>query len=465
MQSAGVRVIHKTSPERMTTQHYDDDALLAFLDEDRDLLDLDAARAHITACERCSSRLDSVRNWENLLRDPEMWAGVGTDSRHHGRLDEASTNPAIATLVKELEHDARAFREVMSRLNGKRVSAWSDALRDMQPTAAVARSVVTAARERLNTAPLETLAALAVAERILDRVAPRARTVEGDLWRERSNAFRLLGDFPSTLDALDQAEKRYDAAAAFDRALVDWGRGTVYFDMKQFPQARAALQRATATFAEYGDAYRVAQVQITMGGVFFEEGKIESARAAFALSEPTFSMRSDRETLARVWSNLASCDIRLGDVASAQEYVAKASALFDALNMEGEAVRLLWSLGESLIALGRIDAALRYINDAAARFEKLGMIGGAISARCDTLAVLLDRGDLQAAADIAAQAASYFIRVGADADAANALDYLRRATAAARATRPLVEHVRTFVSARLRGEPAAFEPEMFQAPN
>ena len=153
-------------------------------------------------------------------------------------------------------------------------------------------------------------------------------------------------------------------------------------------------------------------------------------------------MRGDRETLARVWSNLASCDIRLGAIASAQEYAAKASALFDVLDMEGEAVRLLWSLGESLIARGRIDDALRYVNGAAERFEKLGMIGNAISARCDTLGALLDRGDLQAAADIAARAANDFIRVGADADAAHALDYLRRATSAARATRPLVEQVR-----------------------
>ena len=75
------------------------------------------------------------------------------------------------------------------------------------------------------------------------------------------------------------------------------------------------------------------------------------------------------------------------------------------------------------------------MTDAADRFEKLGLIGDAISARCDTLALLLDRGDVEAATRIAAQAANYFMRVGADADAANALDYLRRAVAAAHATR------------------------------
>lgn len=449
----------------MTKRHYDDDALIAFLEGDRELADVDAVRDHLAACSQCSSRLDVLRNWGNLLRDPETWADVEMQSVHNRPPDESS-NPAIATFVRQLSEDARASREVMSRLQDKPVSAWRDALRDMPyPAAAIARSVVSAARERLNTAPLETLAALDVAQHILDRVSPRVRSVEGDLWKERSNAFRLLGEFPAALQALDEAEKRYETAAAFDRAFVDWGRGTVYFDTKQFSQARAALQRALDTFTEYADTYRIAQLRITMGGIFFEEGNIASAREAFASSEPTIALRGDRETLARVWSNLASCDIRLGDVASAQDYAAKASALLDALDMEGEAVRLLWSLGESLITLGRTDDALRCIDDAAARFEKLGMIGSAISARCDTLGILLDRGDLPAAIEIATRAANYFIRVSADTDAAQALEYLRRATIAARATRPLVEHVRTFVAARLRGESTAFDPEMFQVPN
>src|ERR1041385_3835849 len=106
MQGTSVRPIHKTPRQHMTTQHFDDDALIAFLDEARDFMDIDAARAHITECQRCSSRLDSLRDWENLLRDPEVWPGTASPQTLHDQR-EGSTNPGVTSSLGQINAAAR----------------------------------------------------------------------------------------------------------------------------------------------------------------------------------------------------------------------------------------------------------------------------------------------------------------------------------------------------------------------
>jgi tetratricopeptide (TPR) repeat protein len=446
----------------MSGVHLDDDALLGFLAGNGDLVDLEAVRAHLDGCAPCSKRLLDLKQWEILLSDPEIWS---ESALRRTTREEGPTAASIGGLFRRLNVEARRAREVLARLPTDDVTAWVAPLAHAEATAGLARALVDAARQHLTTAPERALVVLDAAEDVLRRLQTPARSIEGDLWKERSNAERLRGQYTAALAALDEAENCYEPAAAYDHAFVEWGRGSVYFEMKRFSDARHHLERAISIFQDYGDELRVAQVQVTVGGILFDEGAVSAARDRFAASELVIAAFGDDETLARIFSNLATCDIRLGRTESAREYVEKATSLFDALEMDTEAVRLLWSLGEALLALGRPDDALQYINDVAERFERLGMIGEAIHARCDTLALLLQRGDADEAVRIATRAAAYFTRVGADIDAANALDYLRRATLAMRATPKLVVQIREFVAARLRGDAGMFEPSGFEKAN
>jgi tetratricopeptide (TPR) repeat protein len=445
----------------MKEGHYDDNALLSFMEGDAELVDIAKAQSHLSDCSACSRRLVELKHWEIILSDPETWT---ESALKRASRDDGPTVASIGGLARRLNTEARRAREILARLPAD-VRIWRNVLRHAEATEGLARALIQLAHKSLTTAPERALAVLDEAEDVLRRVDGPTALLEGDLWKERSNAERLRGEYETALGHLEKADRCYPPSAAYDRAFVHWGRGSVYFEMKRFADARTSLEKALSIFGEYREELCAAQVQVTLGGVYFEEGDISAARERFAASEPLVAAFGDEETLARIFLNLATCDIRLGNAATAREYAEKAAALFEALDMESEAARLLWSLGEALTALGRPHGALAYVKDAAERFERLGMVGEAISARCDTLALLLATGKADEAARIAASAVAFFTRVGADVDAAHALDYLRRAALAMRATPDLVAHVRQFVAARLRGEAGEFEPLTFEDVN
>jgi beta-lactamase regulating signal transducer with metallopeptidase domain/Flp pilus assembly protein TadD len=142
--------------------------------------------------------------------------------------------------------------------------------------------------------------------------APNNRT-KGDLWSHLSEAYRLKGDFPSAINAMEQA-----AALLPDNAAVFSNLGLLYDAQGNFPQARRNYERAIAIdpsnplvlnnlaylLAETGGDLDLAltyartaqrllpnfnEVNDTIGWIYLKKGMISDAVGAFKILTDTVS--------------------------------------------------------------------------------------------------------------------------------------------------------------------------------
>ncbi len=434
--------------------HIENDAFLALLEGNDDVVDLGKIREHLLDCAECRERYKDLQTWNALISNRGLWTLPPLRARTFEPLG------IMALSARAANEDAEADR-LVAPLPADGVATWARACAaPVDRTAGLVRRLVREARTRHERVPLDAMTILDLATEVAEGLVPRAFDLEGDLWKERGNALRHLGRYPEALRALDKAERAYGqlTAAAFDRAFVLWARATVYWAMKRFDDARALASRAEETFRDYGDDVNVARVQLLVGGIHFDEGDIAGARAVFEGVRGAVEQFEDEETLARLFSNLCTCDVRLGEVARGRAYGARAAALFARLGMESEALRLFWSLAEALAATGAEGSTLGELQETAARFERLGMLGVAADVSLDALQFLLADGKYEEAARLAASLAARFRSENDAVDAAHAFAYFQEAATKLRATPALVDYVRFYLDARAGGEDVSFAP-------
>jgi tetratricopeptide (TPR) repeat protein len=434
--------------------HFSRDELLAFLDDNGDIVVLSEVRDHLRICEGCRAQFEDLERWQTLLSSRKLWALMPL------RTDDVGPFQISELGARAEREDEDADRFVLT-LPADRVGTWKTACAAREHrTAGLARCLVRAARSRYARTPLDAMTILDIALEIAEALVPRALYLEGELWKERGNTLRHLGRYPEALRALDKAESAYGhvPVAEFDRAFVLWARATVYWAMKRFDDARALASRAEETFREYHDDVHAAQVQLLEGGIRFDEGDVAGARTVFEAARPAVEQFEDEETLARLFANLCTCDVRLGNVATGRAYGARAAAMFARLGMDTEALRLFWSLAEALATDIDRDRAVDQLRDTAARFEGLGMLGIAADVSLDTLRFLLDEGKYEESARLAALLSARFRQENVAIDAANAFAYFQEAAAALRATPTLVDYLRSYLTARAGGEDVRFAP-------
>jgi len=435
----------------MADDHYSEEALLAFLDDNAEVVDVERVRTHVAQCDACADTVEDLRRWSIFLTHAATW----TETL---RSDGATALANLGARVAADEVAAEAFLGSLPRA----VDGWgaSVAARPDLVSVGLATQLTQEGRKLLNAAPADALVVFGLARSVLQRVAPPDLRAEADVWRQEANALRLLGRYNDALAALDEAARRYRAfpACAYDLAFVDWSRATVLFARKEFAEARTTIRRAVAAFRAHKDTMHLAQVRILEGSILFDEGDVDGARTVFLATLPILAALGDEESFARVLANLSGCEIRLGLLPEAREHCATASALYDQLDMGAEAVRLHWSVGEALTRLGHADDALAALRTAAARFEDLGMLGEAAAVGLDTANLLVSRGAFAEASALCARLLKFFREQGANADAAHALEHLYRALRMEQADTELLTYLRTYVDARLAGEQMPFQP-------
>jgi len=445
------------------TEHCDDGALLALLDENEHGADLAAIRRHLAECRVCSEKLEELRHWSALFAEAATWQLQQRSADYELDRNTASEpSAALANLIQRVFDEDAAAAAFVTGLPHDDISLWLVLINQNTrvQTLGLVRALLDQARARHNQAPLQAVQVLDSAMVVLQRIQPLDIRLEGDIWKERANAFRLLGRYGEALVALDDAERCYQRCVtwAYDCGFVYWSRATTFFATKRFRDARFAIQRAAEIFRSHGDEVRLAQIRILEASILFDEGDIAAARATFAALEPVLRGLGDDESRARVLANLAGCEVRLGETAAAVDHADVAARLYDELHMEAEAVRLCWSLGDALKLEGKTDEALRALRRAAVHFEALEMKGAVASVGLDTAELLNERGEFEEATEISARLVGYFRNEGADVDAANAVYYLQRAIEAMVVTPELFDYLRLYLIAREAGESTDFRP-------
>jgi len=392
---------------------------------------------HLDVCQTCTQSVNDWKAFIGALRMPAVW-----------------TEPAV-------EQHAADSEELVAKIRRMTAEEFGQLINEPVSRELLLEAGIEVAHELVRRAPRDALHLADVLRDILMYANPDLPAIAGTIAKERANALRRLMRYSEAAEALDEAEMEYRRLVApfYELAFVEWGRATLAFALKQFPEARDRAASARGVFLEYGDEIAAAEVRLLEGGIAFDAGDIREARRRFEEAAAVFVQHKERPALALAYQNLCTCDLRLGALEDAQRFHALACDLLKRFDMKAEAVRLSWSVWEAFAAQGKRETALPCLREAAAGFSALGMEGDAAEVGLDILEQLVALERYEEAIPLARDIASICQREGVALDVANAVAYLEQAVRATRATAEFVRQTKLFVGARFRGETGWIESD------
>ena len=446
----------------MIGDHYEDDELLAYIDEDLQAVDLSAVRRHLDVCEDdCRERMEWLTGFVDLLRDKaihkyalRLGSGLPTD----GHVNDARN------LAARRETEDAESKRIVQALKEIPTDAWFAKIDTASGTGAagLVRRLIDEARAQFDRRPKDSLEILAAAEELACTLPGGALQAEhrGGIAKERAEALRMLGRHTEALQSLDSAEHfvAHLPAPAIDLAFIDWVRGAVLFYLSRFAEAILFVRRAGRVFREHGDIARASQVRMIEANILCEQGDVETAHQIFSRLVLFFGRADSREMVARLNANLAECEVRLDHRDVAYEYAEEAMRIYEELGYETEKIRVRWILGHALMRRGQSGEALVELHAAAAEFSDLEMHDAVAEVGLDIVELHITRSEWLEAERLAKRLVNQFALSGAPLHTARAFAYLREAAKTRSATVELLEYLRSYLGSMANDGETTFEP-------
>jgi tetratricopeptide (TPR) repeat protein len=437
-------------------RHFTTADLLAYLDDNRDVVDLAAVAVAVTSCVTCAARLQELHDFERLVATEVKLREVDVPAGHP---------PKIIDVLRDVDRVAREKRSAerdFKALIAAPVKSWpayfwahADA-----PTQGLVRRIMEAAIEELDRKPARALELLDGADLIAARIDDRQGQLDcrSEVWKNRANALRMLGRYEEALDATVTAERFAEEVrtGAFMRAQILYTRGTVLLKMGRFADALLAARSASYRFAEYGDVKRVIHARNLEAIALTEQGETNEGLRVYLLIAQQLQEIDDPHMAAFVTVNIAVSHLRLGNYADARAFTLVAQERYRKLGAESEVIRADWALGVIDLRVGQTATGVARLRGAATAFETLKMPADAGFVKLDLTEELLRLGEWDEASVMAGQAAEAFASAGAKLHLSTALSFLREAVQRRSATPELVRYVRAYVTADEEGR--RFEP-------
>jgi tetratricopeptide (TPR) repeat protein len=431
--------------------------LLDYL-EDAEDVDRQPVEAHLTSCAVCRDVRDELQSLIFLLGDGAVFRHIDEDS-------DADQRRTWNDLVAEIEHVERSVGAADTfylQLAEQPVESWAKVIATHPEacTTALVQRLVEASAPELDRNPEYALRILHIAELVAFALHDGAsRRSLGQVWKQRSNALRMLARYEDAIDAAIMAEHFYaslrDPDSAYEIAQARYTLAVTLFKMTRYPAALQVLARARGVLEEYGTTAPLAKAMMLDALIRIEQGEVAAARdtlRALLLMEERLEQHLEA---ARVRTNLAECNLRLGDLDAAMEDARAAIEAFRVLGNVAEETRSEWTLAMVRLARGEADALSR-LYEIAAVYTELGMPAEAGFVHLDVTEELLRREEWTEAELVARDLVILFSAAGVTLASVNALDHLRRAVEHRTATGATVRYVRTYVA---QDDPAQrFEP-------
>jgi tetratricopeptide (TPR) repeat protein len=428
-------------------RHYDDEALIALMENERDGRD-----AHLPSCEPCSDKVESFRTIAAALEHRDVW-----DTRALNTEPSTSTIRTLRAFADRMSYeDAQAETYLTELLAGSR-DEWMPRLQQHPEwrTAGVVRQLLERTTPALLKNPLDGLEMTALTTAIADGLATpdvpseTIARLRGNAWRERGYALFYVGQFTESLEAVDRADAhlRECTVDEYDRARVAIARALSLRAKEQWSVAMEVAQASAATFETFGDLGRVASARIAQAHLLFSSGEFTRAAALLEPLEVTFRSTSDALNHARILGNLGYCYWKLDRVDDALGSHEAAAEIYSQLDIATESARVRWNVASILSAAGRHDEAIARFQTLKTTFDGLGMASEASLVRLDLAELLVVRGEFAAVEDLCRAAMKNFEEAGISytARALTALAYIREAAHSRTATPAVVKHVRDYL--------------------
>lgn len=428
-------------------RHYTMGDLLAYLDDNEEVVNVAAVAAAVASCAACAARLNELQAFALLVADRETWREVHPTTHNPPRITD------VLTEADRLARQKGAAEYDLAALMATPLETWPLylAAHPSAATEALVRRIVDLAVAELERQPAESLALLDAADLVAGRVNDQNGQFEcrSEVWKNRANALRILGRYEEALSATVMAERFTEeiATGGFMLAQIIYTRGTVLFKMGRFAETIQTARDASKRFAEYGDVKRVIHARNLEAVALTEQGQTAEGLRVYLLIAHQLQQLDDPQMTARVTENIAVSHQHLGNYVEARTYAVAAQERYRALGAESEIIRADWTLGAIDLLVGETDAGLSRLRCAAASFEALGMLADAGFVKLALTEELLRIEQWDEAGTMAGQAAEAFARAGAKLHLSTALAFLRQAVQQRSATLELVQYVRDYVKA------------------
>lgn len=410
--------------------------------------------SHLAECSSCRGELDLYRDMDVALRHPDTRDAADAISSRHGL-------EAILAVHRQVTAEENEARRILAPLlkSPLRFRNADLAGREVCRTEGMVRVLCRESNVRHEKDPRFSHRLAATAYAIAAKLSDA--TAMGLALRESANALRYLGRFTEALKLLDAAEKlfaRSPAAAAFDVAVVQYIRATVFMKCDRPAEGAAAARQAARVFEEHGESSRLVAAVLVEACCLAFLGDDAEAAGAFERVVALSRTGNDAAMLARGLQNAARTRLSLGQLDCAERYLVEAVALYDELNFPTEETRASWLAASIFIARGDLQDGERRLDAIRAELTRLGLTNDSALATLEWAEVRLVLGHTAGVADACRKIVVVFENEGMLRKAKHALAILNEALRAGRATPALVRHVRVYLEQLPANPTQAFAP-------
>jgi tetratricopeptide (TPR) repeat protein len=401
--------------------------------------------AEIAQCDVCRATLEEVDDFL-LLFGADTVLQFLDDSQVDA--DREPLRDALLAHELRVERDVSAADAFFSELMRHPLREWSALLESRRSacTAPLVHRLLLEVGIELDRRPEQALALLNVAELVAFSVeGDESRVALGDVWKQRSNAYRQLGRYEEAVDCARMAEEFYVAVKSdFDVAQARYTAAAALFKMTRYEDALQKLHAARETLVRFGETAPLAKALMLDAIIRGEQGDVSTAKNVLLDLLPVVRVLKQPLEIARVLANLAECNLRLGLLDDAEINGTDAVAAFAELGNDVEVFRVEWTL--AMVGLARGEDTLAALTRIALSFEARGVSGDAGFVRLDIVEELVRREAWQEAQEIVLPLATLFTAAGVSLASVTAIEFLKQAVTGRQATGTVVQYVRRFVA-------------------
>jgi tetratricopeptide (TPR) repeat protein len=430
----------------MTEPHYDEEVLIALLEEGDETLGRDP---HIAACTTCSKTLASVREIADCLKSPDVWDATEIS---------AEPNANVLAFLERAQTDMRtedaAAEEWTRELLAHPREAWTPTLHAHPEwrTAGMVRKLIAATDRAIETMPPDALEITSLAVEIAEGLQPArygestVLRLRGHAWRERAYALYFTGSYNEAVWAVERSRKAF---AECGYSEFDDARSAVVFalicaEQERYREGLAAAHAAGEVFASYGARAKVVAARRTEASILHALHRYREALSIYRGLEAECLSAKERAAL---WQNIAVCYYEIGDFGAAGRYFTAAIEAASKLGLLCVIARARWQFGLVLLAQGRSAQALELLRQVRDDFAASRMANDVAEVTTEIAHALVIAGRMSEVGDECRQALNYFVSAGlaTTEPAMSAISLLREAAAAGRLDEKAISEIRTTV--------------------
>jgi tetratricopeptide (TPR) repeat protein len=373
-------------------RHYDDEALISFLEAGQSSARRDH---HLASCRTCSEALASFEAITEVLGLEAAW-----DLRDLQTEPVPSTIATLRAFAEQMAtEDAAAELFVKELLAGSR-ETWMPRLQQRPEvrTAGVVRKLIEATDHALDTMPPDAVEITNLAVEIAEGLDPAAYAsdsvmkLRGAAWRERAYASFYVGNAKQALEAVRESKQRLVSLQIdeFEGARTSLVEALVLREFDDFAQARSVASLSGKLFSDFGEDRRATSAKLVQAMVAFRARDFRGALAIWRDVEGRMA-EDDRERPGLLL-NMAQCHRELTDPSAALQYFEEARALFEFHGNRPNGAKARWSVALLLAQQGKFGQALALLEAVRSDFQELGMRGEVTFVSIDQAEMLVQLG-------------------------------------------------------------------------